>query len=212
MLSVEQIDSNWLELQQHIPTHLKPLFAYYRFDYEVDGVQVLGIMNASAGKGVHHAYKGGLVEHMLEMIYYINSFGGLLDHTEELVSRNEQLDYDAMIEGALLHDIHKGFMHLRVMPDGSIDYHKCAWASLMTPHQKTYAMLMECNISISAKVQHIINCSEGGWAENAPRESTVEAKIVYLADELSVCNSRLKQGNTKAIRKQDPSWFAHSSF
>jgi hypothetical protein len=208
MLTPDQIEHNWNELQRYIPEHLKPIFSRYNHDVQVEDVQILGLMCAPAGKGVHHAYQGGLVEHILEMVYYLNSFDSLLDESDNRAS----LDHAAMIEGALLHDIHKGFMHFYVQKDGSFDYYKGAWNAFNTPNQKTIAMLMECDVIISPKVLHILNCSEGGWAENAPREATVEAKLVYVADELSVVNSRLKQGNTKSIRDQKPSWFDLSAF
>lgn len=211
MLTPDQIEHNWNELQRYIPFELLSLFDHYKLDTVVEGTQVLGLMCAPAGKGVHHAYQGGLVEHLLEMIYYINNFDTLLDGSDD-DEFHPALDHSAMVQGALLHDIHKGFMHFYVKEDGSLDYWQGAWSALMTPNHKTFAMLMECGISISAKVQHIVHSSEGGWAENASKETTVEAKLVYIADELSTCNSRLKQGNTKSIRLRDAKWHAHSEF
>lgn len=215
MLTPEQMQSNWEELIDILPVNLRPLFEKYKFSSLIeDGdtrIRVFGIFDAPAGKGVHHAYQGGLVEHLLEMRYYLDKFAyDLLDGPSG--KKHPILDMDAMYQGAFLHDIHKGFMHFHEKEDGTIDYWNGAWSAFMTPDQKTYAMLMESGICISPKVQHIINHSEGGWAENPSKEATVEAKLVYLADELSVCNSRMQQGNVKSIRQRPDVWFKSSDF
>lgn len=215
MLTPEQMQSNWDELMEIMPVNLLPLFNTYKSSHllEDDGkhIRVFGIFDAPAGKGVHHAYQGGLVLHLLEMKYYLDKFADeLLDGPSG--KKNPCLDMDSMYQGAFLHDIHKGFMHFYEKDDGTIDYWNGAWSTFMTPDQKTYAMLMESGVRISAKVQHIINNSEGGWAENPSKEATVEAKLVYLADELSVVNSRIQQGNIKSIRQRPTVWHALSAF
>ena len=208
MLTPEQMESNWTALMRMLPINLHPLFEMYKDSRLLeDGdkhVRVFGLYDAPAGKGVHHAYQGGLVEHLLEMKYYLDLFAN------SCLDTPQGLDMQAMYEGAFLHDLHKGFMHFYEKEDGTIDYWNSAWSAFMTPDQKTYAMLMEVGTKITSKVQHIVNNSQGGWAENPSKEATVEAKLVYLADELSVCNSRLQQGNSKSIRQHPDVWFAFS--
>lgn len=214
MLTPEQIEVNWNCLMDILPINLRPLFDMYKHSHLLeDGdkhVRVFGIYDAPAGKGVHHAYQGGLVVHLLEMKYYLDCFTHCLDGPSG--GPHPDLDLEAMYEGAFLHDIHKGFMHFYEKEDGTLDYWNGAWSAFMTPDQKTYAMLMEAGVKISPKVQHIVNNSEGGWAENPSKEVTVEAKLAYLADELSVVNSRLQQGNSKSIRQRPDVWHKFSPF
>ena len=215
MLTPEQMENNWKDLMGVMPINLLPVFNAYKSSRLLeDGdkhVRVFGLYDAPAGKGVHHAYQGGMVEHLLEMHYYLDQFAhNLLDGPSG--EKDPRLDMDAMYQGAFLHDLHKGFMHFYEKEDGTIDYWNCAWSTFMTPDQKTYAMLMETGVRISTKVQHIVNNSQGGWAENPSKEVTVEAKLVYLADELSVCNSRIQQGNIKSIRQRPDVWHSLSGF
>ncbi|MFQ5600170.1 MAG: 3'-5' exoribonuclease YhaM family protein [Candidatus Krumholzibacteriia bacterium] len=115
LVRMERADPSCYDLSEFLPTSENDLDALYeRLLSVVDGVRNAYLrrlygdifrdptMHSSykcspAGKGWHHAYVGGLLEHVLAM----------LDLGEVLVQHHPGLDRDLMIGGILLHDIGK---------------------------------------------------------------------------------------------------------
>lgn len=205
MLQPEQIVNNFLNLRSlcvDMDAALGDVLDFYRSDLmDSSGKRVLGFQTAPAGKSIHHAYEGGLVVHILEMLEHINNF----------CVRWPSLSYRNMFIGAVLHDLHKGFCHYHVSDKG-IEYYTHYYTRLMTPNQKTLAMISGSVPNaplyhITADILHIISHSEGGWAENPPKEASIEAKLVYLADELSVVESRLADSRPLSIYDRTSDFF-----
>lgn len=73
--------------------HLRLLLMGFLNDREVSE----GLARCPAGKSLHHAYVGGLLEHILS----------LANASRRLVPNYPQLDGDLLVAGALLHDIGK---------------------------------------------------------------------------------------------------------
>ena len=205
MLQPEQIVENFTKLRSlcvDMDVALGDVLDFYRSDLlDGAGKRVLGLQTAPAGKSIHHAYEGGLVVHILEMLRHISDF----------CIRWPTLSYRNMFIGAVLHDLHKGFCHYYISDKG-IDYYTHYYTRLMTPNQKTLAMVSGSVPNaplyhVTADVLHILHHSEGGWAENAPKEASIEAKLVYLADELSVVESRLADKRPLSIYDRTSDFF-----
>lgn len=205
MLTPSEIESNW-EALLAVDVIFSIVAKHYEKDTQLQDKVVLGFKNAPAGKGVHHNYRGGLVQHILECLDFINRIHGQYPATDKRV----------MVEGVLLHDLHKAFYHFYEDKDGKFGYLDHALTKMYTPNQKTFLMISGgyCGdvvfpyMRISPHCRHIIECSEGGWAENAPKEASVEAKLVYLADEISVVHNRLYYEKQLSIYERNPDWFS----
>lgn len=194
---------NWENLVGLAPKCLVEILTYYCNSTVRGSDFILGLAEAPAGKGIHHEYLGGLVEHLLEGIRYLNMLH------KEFPSTN----YDDMLLAWYLHDLHKGYFHYIQSESGTISYLDHIATKHYTPNQKTMLILnggldnAGPTMVVPANVLHILNCSEGGWAESPPKESSVEAKIVYLVDELSVVNNRIAQGRPFSIYNRSEDWF-----
>lgn len=204
MLTPDQIASNYAKLYgicRTLDVALADVLEFYRPDLiDNSGVHVLGFETAPAGKSIHHAYEGGLVEHILEMLEHVDMFCERWPFSR----RNLYL-------GCILHDFHKGFCHYK-KTDTGIDYYTHYYTRMLTPNQKTLAMIgggvpLAPLYHVDSDVLNIIFNSEGGWAENPSKEVSVEAKLVYLADELSVIDYRMRTNKTQSIYGQPHAFF-----
>jgi len=214
MLTPEEISINWKHLQAWFTPYEEPstpirktfncmrgLFDFYKDDFvDEDGVRVYGMMNAPAATGVHHNYEGGLVQHYLEMLEMTN---GVI----RLVIGNDSIstdDISTLKVGIILHDFHKAYLHFCQSPGGKYGdfaYYKHLSNVLLTDNQKTWHMLDQVNykVDIPFTLRNLVESSEGGWADNPPKEVTVLGKICYLLDELSVVKHRVAVGNIYSI-------------
>jgi 3'-5' exoribonuclease len=95
--TMKDIDELWRELGEYMATieepHLRGLVQAFMADPEI----ARGYRNAPAAKTLHHAFIGGLLEHVVSLC-----------HTCDLMVRNYPLvNRDLLLTGAFLHDIGK---------------------------------------------------------------------------------------------------------
>lgn len=158
---------------------------------------VLGFINAPAAKRNHHAYRGGLVIHLLEMwAIWLTRFGQDFEQTTEVNDKR-------ILEGVVFHDLHKAH---ETFIDRSKDL-RMRWASeyiradpdneSLTWATKTLWILQWHGIPLDNRQYSALLWSEGGWAETQPKWCSVLAKVLYLMDEYS--------GNVLS-RMQDGTW------
>lgn len=165
----------------------------------------LGMFNAPAAKGNHHAYEGGLVAHMLEM------FNFYLD-LEKTLPKDPLINRSSVLKGIICHDLHKSwktFIRDDTVPSG-LNYGFHPSNNLVTNDQKSMYILSQAGIKLNLVEANVLYASEGGWAESPPKWTTTLAKLVYLLDELSGnVKARSEQGNTMNLRDAmgDPSMF-----
>ena len=85
------------ELEQHVAairdTHLRDLITLFLADPEIHA----GLLRCPAGKTMHHAYVGGLLEHTLS----------LMSAAKLLTKNYPRLNVDLLVAAAFLHDIGK---------------------------------------------------------------------------------------------------------
>lgn len=159
----------------------------------------LGFKDAPAGKGQHHAYKGGLVVHLLEMIEMAPEVIKLVNATctKTVCSRVSQSEYEAdslyaltfedVLRVVLLHDLHKAHNTFYEKPDGSLDYIRNNESDMMSANAQSLALSSSFGLNYASRlsVMNALESSEGGWAKVHPRFCTPLAKVCYLLDELS---------------------------
>lgn len=151
-------------------------------DEEFDGVTYLGLRNAPAGKGNHHAWEGGLVAHMLEM------WDTYLYWKEFPLLPPDPLITDAnVLKGIIVHDLHKAWCEFVRDPavDTGLNYGKHPSGNLVGNDQKSMYILNQHGVKIDLVICNVLYCSEGGWAKAPPRWCTTLSKLVYLLDEFS---------------------------
>ena len=145
-------------------------------------VEYLGFRDAPAAKGVHHAYLGGLVEHILEMWKYwtvlrLDVQGN--DSTGLLNNKN-------VLTVLIMHDLHKAWTsYVEVESASGVDYGKHPSSSLLTADQKSVYIAQSYGICLDIYQLNALYNSEGGWSASPPKFSSTLAKICYILDELS---------------------------
>ena len=160
-----------------------------------DGSLTLGLMDAPAGKGMHHAYLGGLVVHLLEMIrlaalikpviFNQVSFSCGMLRGEPPCQAGDYLSMDDVLRVILLHDLHKAEGTF-VVADGKLAYAKNSALNYLTTNMQSLSIAgRHFNYLTNKNVLNALESSEGGWAKNPPRSVTPLAKFCYLLDEMS---------------------------
>lgn len=160
------------------------------------GVTYLGLERAPAGKGNHHAFIGGLLCHMLEMWDFWILLKGSLPPDPLLTDVR-------ILKGILLHDLHKSWATFVVDQDApsGLNYGKHPSEGMFTHTQKSIYLAMRLGLDLDAVDFNALCCSEGGWAENAPKWGSTVGKLLYLLDELSGnVKARAEKGNLLDVR------------
>jgi len=130
-----------------------------------------------AARGKHHAYRGGLAEHTLEVVRYTESF---LTGAEGIPA-----DRDVAVAGALLHDVGKavsfaeqGFSFTQ-LPVYSLQGHITPGISII----ERAAQEMAVDEQDLSHLLHIVQTHHGEYGD--PKPQTVEAWAVHMADNTS---------------------------
>lgn len=182
----------------HLPPEWLAMLNGLAEDVEFQGVSYLGMKDAPAAKGNHHAYLGGLVQHMLEMW---NTYHDL----KRFMASDDLINDSNVLQGILVHDLHKAWATF-VLDEKSVsglNYGPHPSEGLLTHNQKTLYLLGQAGVKLDLAVSNTLHCSEGGWAEKHPKWSTTLAKLVYILDEYSGnILARSRGGNNVDLRSQ----------
>lgn len=207
MWSTAKVDANFLGFHSLVYRVLGPTWSALLDNLDADvvdpkGQHYLGMRRAPAGKGNHHAYIGGLVQHMTEMWHHWVTLAPTLP-------QGTILEDAAVLRGIVCHDLHKAWCTFQIVehsdkcPNG-LDYGKHPSNFLMTNDQKSLYILMQSGIKLDMLDMNCLANSEGGWAESPPKWGTTLSKMVYLLDELSGnVEARAQAGNDIDLRKTD---------
>lgn len=147
-------------------------------------VNYFGLLNAPAAKGVHHAYRGGLIAHYLEMWNYWKLIKPTIPESKE---KDSHLSDERVIVGIIMHDLHKcwcSYIADDKVPSG-INYGQHPSDQLMSPNQKSLYIAQRFSINLDVEQLNALNNSEGGYAKSPPRCQSVLSKVLYILDELS---------------------------
>lgn len=162
---------------------------FLRDDVELEGFPGLvfaGLENAPAAKRNHHAYKGGLVAHYLEMWQIFCS----MRLSCGLSVGQGYINDERILKGIILHDLHKCWREFTYTKEGGFEYSKHPFLGLLRNDQRSAYLASHFGWELDPIQLNALYNSEGGWADSPPKFSSVLAKILYLLDELS--------GNVKA--------------
>jgi len=169
------IDEMWRELVTHLESvrdpHVRVLLNRITADHEKE------LREWPAAQTIHHAYRGGLLEHKLQM-------ADIARH----VARAYGADEDIVLAGVLLHDIGK-LQELRYDPggatytrDGNLIGHIGLGLILV---RETINGISGFPDELRAQIEHLIVSHHGTRDHGSPVEPrTIEAFILAMVDEL----------------------------
>ena len=138
-----------------------------------------------AGKGWHHAYIHGLLEHTLEIIRICDLMSSI----------HPEINHDLLISGAILHDFGKTE---ELSYETSFDYtdkgkligHIMIGALIV---ERTALSIPEFPIDLKEQLIHLVLSHQGKLEFASPVEpKTLEAIVLYQADELSAKTNAYK--------------------
>lgn len=157
------------------------------------------IQEAPAAKGIHHAYVGGLLEHILSMAKLADTLSG----------HYEGVDRSLLIAGALLHDI--GKVEELFMDNGVVDYtdrgrlkgHLVMGCEMVG---RVAAKIKDFPDPLLEQLQHLILSHHGRLEFGSPvLPMTVEAFLLNYIDELDSKMNVLEQLRRK-LNDTEMSW------
>src|SRR5690606_23999224 len=182
------IDEMWAELMTHLQSvrdpHLRVLLHRIAADHEAE------LREWPAAQTIHHAYRGGLLEHVLKMA-----------DIGRYVARAYGAQEDLVLAGVLLHDIGK-LQELAYEPggaaytrDGNLVGHIGLGLIMVREAINGMAGFPD---DLRAQLEHLIVSHHGTREHGSPVEPrTIEAFIVAMVDEL---DARIHQVQ-RAIRE-----------
>jgi 3'-5' exoribonuclease len=186
------IEEMWAELTAHLESvrnpHLKVLLNRIVSDHAAE------LREWPAAQQIHHAYRGGLLEHKLKMA-----------EGARFLARAYDADEDLVLTGVLLHDIGK-LQELRYEPggatytrDGNLVGHIALGVLLVREATNGISGFPD---DLRAHVEHLIVSHHGRREHGSPVEpKTIEAFILAAVDEL---DTRIHQVR-RAIREDQGS-------
>lgn len=185
-----------------------------------NGLLYAGFENAPAAVGNHHACKGGLVAHYLEMWNIWQGIKGtllstiLFTYSDPVIGHSRINDSDILI-GILIHDLHKARFTFRYTTDEDRSkdkknlnrefvYGSHPSNTMLTNNQKTAHILTHYSVDLDLVLLNCLYNSEGGFASERPKDTSILAKIVYVLDELSSnVSDRLSSGKFFSMSSTD---------
>ena len=135
-------------------------------------------MQAPAAKRVHHAYLGGLLEHVLEVLYL----------AQRVVEIYPQIDADLLYSGVLLHDIGKvreytWGMDIDYSDEGRLIGHIVLAEEMIN---SALASLPEFPQELALRLRHMLLAHHGRHEWGSPRRPmTLEAIALHQVENLS---------------------------
>jgi 3'-5' exoribonuclease len=183
------LDELWEDLQKHIDSVKDPQISEFLKKLFTDKEISRRYKTYPAAEYVHHAFQGGLLEHVVEM----------LDLAQPLKKYYPEANYDFITAGIIMHDIGKLYelepigVVVQRTTEGYLEGHLVKSFEILLG--KGRGILNEANMLL---LKHIILAHHGFLEFGSPvLPATIEAVIVSYLDQLST-KARIFQ---KLIRK-----------
>lgn len=169
------VDEMWAELKNHLQSvrdsHVRVLLNRVVTDHEAE------LREWPAAQTIHHAYRGGLLEHKLKMA-----------EVGRFLARAYEANEDLVLAGVLLHDIGK-LQELHYEPggtsytrDGNLVGHIGLGLILV---RETIKGISGFPDDLRAQIEHLVVSHHGTREHGSPVEPrTIEAFILATVDEL----------------------------
>jgi 3'-5' exoribonuclease len=170
------IDELWAELNAYVDgftePHLKTLLRSFLDDPEIAGA----FREAPAAKGMHHAWIGGLLEHVVSLL-------GIC----ELAAKHYSVHRDLLLTGAILHDIGK-LTELRwgtsfdYTVEGQLLGHITIGIGMI---DKKIAAIPDFPPALRVLVEHIVLSHHGKYEFGSPKLPMIpEAMLLHFLDDM----------------------------
>lgn len=156
------------------------------------------LAQAPATRRVHHAYLGGVLEHLTDVLKLCDAVLGLYP----------ELDADLLLTGALLHDIGKvreysWAQEIEYTDEGRLIGHIVLSAEMVTA---AIASLPDFPAELSLRVRHMLISQQGRYEWGSPRRpQTLEAIALHHVEDLSAQLNRFS-GLLKSRRTPGQPW------
>jgi 3'-5' exoribonuclease len=187
----EDIDDLWRRLVRLFPAEIRhPLLR--RLAEETIAVHGAALRTHPAAKGMHHAYRGGLLEHTVSMA----------ELAEKIAGHYPELDRDLLLVGTLFHDLGKLF-ELGAMPKndytlaGRLVGHVVIGRDLV---RERCAAIPDFPVELALHLEHLVLSHQGTREYGAAVEPmTEEALVLHFIDDL---DSKINQ--FRNLRRDNP--------
>lgn len=172
--SIEEMWNELCTLCREVFTH-KPWYTFVTEFFSTPHIME-ALQYSTAAKNMHHAYKGGLLEHMLSVAQLCR----------RLALHYPQIDEQMLVAGALFHDIGKivelqGLLTTEYTTEGRLLGHITQGIELITPYMQS-AQLEE---ALQIHLKHLILSHHGCLEFGSPKlPQTAEAFLVHYADNI----------------------------
>jgi hypothetical protein len=140
----------------------------------------LGFFRAPAARRNHHAYEGGLVQHLLEM-------WSLWDQLKPQLNAPPFISDERVLKAIILHDLHKASRTYELMSSDpwEVRHGDDETDMLMGTDVKSLWLAQRAGITLDPEQINALLWAEGGFSNIRPRWCSVLAKVCYALDELS---------------------------
>lgn len=177
-----QIDEWFNELRQRLTSLQNPDLVRLMADYFADEPLVKKLRSAPAGVKTHHAYEGGLLKHVLDLVRIATA----------VAPNYPQLDCDLLLAGVFLHDLGK---LEELLFDGELTYSD---SGQLLGHLVQGAIELEVRANRIAsstnqpiprelllRLQHMIVSHHGFLEHGSPKvPMTIEAIVLHYLDDM----------------------------
>jgi 3'-5' exoribonuclease len=219
--NIEQVSLHEVNISDFIPTSPTAIFELWNnFEKYIFTIKDTHIKNlfevlfnndfkekfcaAPGGRTVHHAYRGGLIEHSLEV-------ASIADHIHQIYQN--QINRDILLTGALLHDVGKTLEYdvnsisFQMTDRGKLHGHLVLGRDILLKNInkiKNFPQELEDELSHMILAHH--GCRE--WGSPEPPK-TLEAFALFHAD---LTSARLNQAINTLSERNDGRWTKWNPF
>lgn len=185
----EDIDALWLRLQASLAAVEDPWLV--RLVWETLAAHGPELRVHPAARSVHHAVRGGLLEHTTKMV----------EVAADVCARYPEVDRDMVLVGVLFHDLGK-LLELGAMPAndytpvGRLVGHVVLGRDLL---RTRIAAIPEFPPARALHLEHLVLSHQGRREYGAPVEPmTAEAMVLHAIDDLDAKLAQLRQARAAA--------------
>jgi 3'-5' exoribonuclease len=193
----KDVDQLWYTVREFVDSfrneQLKALLRAFMNDPEIE----MRYKNAPAAKSLHHAFVGGLLDHVVSLF-----------RSCDLVARNyEQIDRDLLLSGAFLHDIGKLFelsyaRSISYTTSGQLLGHMIIELEML---QKKIAMVPGFSDELKILLEHMIISHHGHYEFGSPKLPMFpEALMLHYLDDLDSKMESMRAQFEREAENEDP--------
>jgi 3'-5' exoribonuclease len=193
----KDVDQLWRTVREFVDSfrneQLKALLRAFMNDPEIE----MRYKNAPAAKSLHHAFVGGLLDHVVSLF-----------RSCDLVARNyEQIDRDLLMSGAFLHDIGKLFelsyaRSISYTTSGQLLGHMIIELEML---QKKIALVPEFSHELKILLEHMIISHHGHYEFGSPKLPMFpEALMLHYLDDLDSKMESMRAQFERESENEDP--------